>query len=323
VKRLLILVLAAALGWSAFWVWQARGLRAETASWFEDRRAEGWAASFEALSLRGFPNRLDLTVEGLRLADPETRIVWEAPFVQILRLVYDPGHVILAFADNQTIAVAGRRHALSSDGLRASIVTRDGRIARANLEADVLNVEGPDRALALAGLAGALQRVEGLQRAYRLGLSAEAAAFGEGGALPRPVNADGLQLQAEVIFDREWTPEALSGPRPQPERIDLRLAEYRIGDLVLRLTGAMDVDSLGRADGRLDIRAENWRAAMDTARETGSLPDWLSDTLEGGLGLMAQLSGRADTVDVTITLDDGQMTAGLIPLGPAPRLRLP
>lgn len=322
-KRLVILVVAAMLLWSGYWFWQARALRADTAAWFDTRRAEGWTASYGTLSVRGFPNRLDLTVEDIALAAPDGGPAWDAPFFQILRLVYQPDHVILAFADEQRLSVDGRDYAITSDGLRASLVTEGREILRANLEAPVLNVAGPERATALAGVTAALHRVEALERSYRIGLNAEAAAMGQGRALPRPVTVDGMQMQAEVVFDREWSLRALDGPRPQPERIDLRLAEYRIEGLDLKLTGALDVDPAGRADGTLSVRAENWRETLAAARTAGTLPDWLSDALVDGLGLLSQLSGRADTLDLTLRLRDGQMSAGLVPLGPAPLIRLP
>ena len=43
-KRLISLVLIAALGWSGYWFWQAHIARQAVTGWFEDRRADGWQA---------------------------------------------------------------------------------------------------------------------------------------------------------------------------------------------------------------------------------------------------------------------------------------
>ena len=44
-KKLAILILVAALGWSAYWFVEARALWSLTTAWMQDLRAEGWEAS--------------------------------------------------------------------------------------------------------------------------------------------------------------------------------------------------------------------------------------------------------------------------------------
>lgn len=153
---------------------------------------------------------------------------------------------------------------------------------------------------------------------YRLGLTAEAAA-GLGG----DAALDALALRAEIAFDRPVPRDVLASPRPQPRQIDLRLAEYRQGPVYFSAAGRLTVDAAGRADGALQLRAENWRALLDDAVEAGHLPRPLAQTIEQALMLVAGLSGDPDRLDVPLTFDDGAMRLGPIPLGPAPRLRLP
>lgn len=321
---MLYLTLALALGWGLFWAQSAYRLKSEVAGWFEARRQEGWQADYTDLSVRGFPNRLDVTLSGLRLRDPMRGIGWEAPFFQVLGLSYKPGHQILVWPDSQTLTLPDGRYRIDSSGLRASVIhTAEGTILRANLEAEVLNVDGPRRALALAGLTAGLQQVPGASDAYRVGLAAEALAGPDGPLTPGKGRADGLQVQAEIGFDRPWSLDAPAGPRPQPRRIDLRMAEYRFEGLELNLAGRLSVDARGRGTGEMTLRAVNWREMLARARDTGQLPDSLADTLESGLSLAAGLKGNPKTLDLPLRFDEGALSLGVIPLGEAPRLSLP
>ncbi len=322
--RLIAATLALAVLWSGWWGYAAYRLKTGVETWFAERRAEGWEAQHARMRLRGFPNRLDLTLDDLLLADPRSGLVWEAPFFQIMSLSYKPGHVILVWPDRQALTTASGRQEITSDGLRASVVSRDGVILRANLEAEVLNIAGPERSLALAGVtAGALQD-EGTQDLYRLGLSAEALARDRAALLPvGPDRLDGLKAQVAVTFDRPWPLDVLPGPRPQPERIDLRLAEYRDRGLELKLAGAVTVDKTGTPEGEMTLKAVNWREMLDQAEAAGRLSGQMTRMLDGALGLAAGLSGNRATLDLPLVLRDGQVTLGGIPVAGTPDLRLP
>ncbi len=323
-KRLALAVIAAAVLWSGWWFYAAAGLRGEIESWFEARRGDGWQAQYEKLSVRGFPNRLDATLTGVVLADPESGLAWQAPFFQILQLVYKQGHEILIWPDSQTLRVNGGEYAITSDGLRASLVhDAEGVIDRANLEATSLNIAGPEGGVALAGLTTGLQAVPSRPATYRLGLAADAVAGPQAGLVPRPDRVDALALRAEITFDAPWTTAAPREARPQPTQIDLRLAEYQVDGVELKLAGRLDVDAAGRGDGEVTLRMVNWRDLMERLRENQQMSGGLLAALEQGLSLTSQLTGDGTTLDVTLRVDEGQMSLGLIPLGPAPLLRLP
>lgn len=321
---IIAVTLALALAWSGLWAVTAWSLKGDIDDWFEARRSEGWRAEYAHLSVRGFPSRVDVTLSDVTLQDPARGTGWEGPFFQILGLTYKPGHHILVWPDRQVLTLPSGAVKIDSSGLRASLINDgEGRILRANLEAATLNLDGPDRVLALAGLKAALQQVPGRPMLYRLGVSAEALAGPHRALTPGSGTADGLQVQAEVAFDRPWTTSLLTGDRPQPTEIDLRLAEYRFEGLELNLAGRLQVDDRGRADGETTLRAVNWREMLDQARSSGQIPDGLARTLESGLALAAGLNGNRETLDLTLSFDDGQVALGVIPLGEAPQLTLP
>ena len=326
VKRLAIAVLVAGLAWSGFWVFAAWQTRGATENWFADRRAAGWEASYSDLAVRGFPNRVDRTFTDLVLADPRSGVIWEAPFFQVFQLSYKPGHLIAAWPETHVLTTPGGQWQITGQGQRASVVQDATGLDRANFEAETLNITTDDgRAAALAGLRAALHRQDDDATAYRL--AATVTALSTDGALMTtpglPGQANALQIDALLRFDAPIDTGTVPQTRPQPRAIDLRLAQYSFGDLDLRLAGTLDIDAGGTPTGKLTVRAQNWRAMIRAARQSGHLPPGLADAVEQGLGLIAGLSGSRDTIDLPLTFADGQTRLGPIPLGPAPKIRLP
>ncbi|ETX27578.1 DUF2125 domain-containing protein [Roseivivax isoporae] len=316
-KWLAFAVVVLALGWSAFWFLQVRWQRAAIEAWFDARRAEGWQASYEALEMRGFPNRIDATFTGLVLGDPEGRVTWEAPFAQVFRLAYRPGHVIVAWPETQSVETQAGRVAIESAGLRGSLelsgLTFD-RVARLVLEAESLTLV-PDFAdrLALAEVHAALAATTDDPVRYRTALSGVAAGDAEG-------DPERASLDAVVTLT---APITTDGARTDITAVDLNLAEYVPGPARLRLSGDFDVDGEGRLSGDLDLQAEEWRDLVADAADRGRIDPGIAEGIEDAIGFVATLRGNPDTLDLGIRIDEGSMFLGPVPLGPAPRLRLP
>ena len=323
-RWILLVTVALALGWSGLWAVSARTLKGDIETWFEARRAEGWQASYADLRVRGFPSRLDATLTELKLNDPARGLGWEAPFFQILGLTYKPGHKILVWPNDQVVQGPSGQVGIASTGLRASVVQdAQGTLLRVNLEAGKLTIDGPDHALTLTDLRSALQQVPGTTGLYRLGLSAGPPGDPDGTLSPGSGRTDELQVQAELLFDQPWTTDTLTGPTPQPEVIDLRLAEVRSGDLMLAFSGLVAVDPQGRPTGETTVRATDWREMLDHARSHAQIPEALARTLDDAFSLAAGPKGNPDTLDVQLNFDEGRVSMGMIPLGQAPRLSLP
>lgn len=317
--------LALAAGWSGVWVTSSWRMHAQIEDWFEARRAEGWQAEYADLTVRGFPSRLDATLTDVRLVDPERGTGWEGPFFQVLGLTYKPGHQILVWPDRHVVTLPSGPVTVDGSGMRASVIhTAEGVVLRANFEAETLNLQTPHRSLAFAGFRLALLELPGAApELYRVGLGAEAVSGPRGPMVPGSGRGDGLQVQAEVLFDKPFDTGVLAEDRPQPREIDLRVGEYRFEGLDLKLAGRLDVADGGRAEGEVTVRAVNWRELLEQARAAGQIPDGLADTLEAGLSLAAGLKGRPETLDLPLRFDAGQVSLGLIPLGQAPRFVLP
>ncbi len=78
-RKLIVLLLLGSGLWSGYWFAGSSAIQTGAEQWFADAAAQGLVVEKTALTVQGFPNRFDLTVEGVKLADPASGIAWQAP----------------------------------------------------------------------------------------------------------------------------------------------------------------------------------------------------------------------------------------------------
>ena len=199
-KRLVLAILAGAALYSAFWVWSARDLREQVEAAMAGMRAEGMGIEYEALALRGFPSRLDLTFEGLTVTAPDGLRI-ETPLVQALQTVWQRDRWIVVLPSQITLTgTTPDPVTLWPDGLRASLGTE------LVLEADALRLGSGATDLTAGPVLLAVRPED--DGAYRLFLRATALR-----ATPGPDAAE-LVLDGTLTFARAL---ALPAILPLPE----------------------------------------------------------------------------------------------------------
>ncbi|WP_293447346.1 DUF2125 domain-containing protein [Planktotalea sp.] len=330
-KRLLFVILTAAALYAGYWFIGSNGATAGFERWFEDRRNEGWVAEYDSITTNGFPSRFDTTISDLSLADPETGVAYSAPFLQVFALSYKPEHLIAVWPNEQTISSPFGKAAITSTDMRASLIVKKSAslaLEKANYVTEGLVAKMDDgHEYGASKVLMAVERKATELNSYHFGVEARDL------ILPQPAN---IRLEAGLLpqtlefargdvtasFDAPWDLNALQSARPQPTRIDVKLIEAKWGQLELRIAGGFDVDSTGRADGQITIKAQNWRDILAISAATGLIPKQLVRPIDQALSLLSGLSGNRNTLDLPLALVGGQMKLGPIPLGPAPLFRL-
>lgn len=329
-KWLLAVILLAAGLWSGYWFFSSSALQSEFTGWFEDRRDDGWAADYSDLAVKGFPNRHDVVLQDVRLADPERGLAWNAPEFKVLALSYKPSHLIVIWPGEQDLATPLGKTTIRSDQMRASLVfaTRKlDRLQRANFVGEGLAFETPSGDLAMSALRAAVAEEEAAN-SYKIAITGEGvslppkmrARVDTGGVLPETF--DRLRADLSVGFDGPWGTKAIRSERPQPRKLDLRLAEAKWGKLELQMAGGLDIDDQGWPTGRMVIKAKNWRDVLVMARETTSVPASILDGVEQALQLASALSGNRKTLDIPLDFRGQRMWLGPLPIASAPRIEI-
>jgi hypothetical protein len=332
-RILIAIVVAAALAWSGWWWVQASARDRAVEGWLAARRADGWVAEAADVSVSGFPNRVDLTVEALDLADPEAGWAWRADAFQVLSLSYRPHHFIAVLPGEQVVSTPYETVHATSETLRGSVIF----VPTTRLELDHMTFE--IEAMRLVGETGWEASIDSAILATRRAAGEDAPPFAhdlalnaEGLALPAaltarvdprgllPATIGTLALDATLAFDRPWDRMAIEGDNPVLEQVEVKDVSLTWGKLDVRGRGTLAVDSRGYAEGRLDLRARNWQDMIEMAEAGGALDPTLAGALRAGLELVARLSGDSSALDVPLTFEDGRTRLGPIVIGPAPVL---
>lgn len=335
-RRLIILVLALGVIWCGYWVVGSRMVRSGIETWFAEAPIRQMQAENAGVSVRGFPNRFDVTIDQIRLADLDGRYEWQAPFVQLFALSYKPWHVIAAFANDQTLGTPFGQFDLASDRMRGSMVVSPN----AALDLQRLRVEGQalrltrvqdqgltgqalaDRAVTVAGLNLATDIQDHNPQSHRIGLELTDVALparltGGAGAvrmIPKLRLDAVLNFSAPIRLQAQEVPPVLTGIRLSDARADWT-------DASISASGDLTPDAFGQAQGQLTLRIDNWQRGLELLQEIGLLNDSTHRALERGLRVVARLGSDRNRIEVPLTLADGQMRIGFVPVGPAPFLR--
>ncbi|MFY0596658.1 MAG: DUF2125 domain-containing protein [Cognatishimia sp.] len=326
-RRLLIVILIAALGWFAYWFVISNIAQTGYEAWFKDRQDEGWQAEYSNLQLRGFPNRIDTTFENITLADPDTGLAWTAPFFQIFALSYRPNHLIAVWPKSQTLSTPIQDIAITNDDMKASVVfaaNTNVALRRANFATTDLQLSSDaEWSLSADNLRVAISQDETTDTRYQVALQ------GQGVAPPSSLRNDvlpekmsALDLDASLEFDRVWDLRALQERRPQPTAIALRTAKAQWGPMLFQAAGDFTLDELGTLNGELTLRAKEWQSMIQIARESQTIDPFVIDGAEQLMRLFSSLSGPGQDIDLKLTFKNGSTYAGFLPLGSAPRLSL-
>ena len=331
-RALLAIVVLAALAWSGWWWFHASSRESGLEAWLAGRRDAGWIAEAAEISVTGFPNRLDTIVTGLDLADPHSGWSWRASDFQVLSLSYKPNHIIAVWPGVQVIASPYETVRMESDLARGSVVfdpdTKLG-LDRTSVEIENMKLSGNTGWQAKIASAEFATRKSGQDAppfSHDLVFSARDITVPEDwtrvmnrdGVLPDTIEA--ANIDATLAFDRAWDRIAVEAGNPIIAQIRIRNASVAWGKIDLTGRGTLRVDDQGFAEGKIDLRAENWRELVDLAEDAGVIGSSIAGAVRAGLELMAALSGGGDALKVPLKFEDGQARLGPIVIGSAPLL---
>jgi hypothetical protein len=343
-RKLLILLLIAPALWSGYWFAGSGAIRSAAEQWFADQTRAGMVAENTSLKVAGFPNRFDLTVEGIHLADPQSGFGWQAPFAQIFAMTWKPWHIIAALPPEQVISTPDEEITLKAEGLMASLRARptpDLPLAAVIVES------GPFTATSTTGwTVGALRALASIKSVTQVAAKADVDAVMDDAntyimsldieelapdptAMERIVAEAGLppvidairllgSVQLTAPLDRHMGDSAVT---PVFLNLDSLLVIW--GELEVTASGKVAPDAAGFAAGRIEFEVTNWQKLVPAMVATGAIKPEISKTVENMLGAMAKETGDPDVLKLPLILNEGRMSLGPLPLGPAPMLLPP
>lgn len=327
-RILLIVVAVAAVVWGGLWFVGARAMEQGVTSWFEAQSAEGQTAVYATLETAGFPNRLDTTVTELELADPQSGAAVTADRLSVYALVYRPNHVIAKAADIAAEAPGSLVSATAAELSASAVVAANADLTLDRLTAILTDVDvsalGP--VARMPELRAAIRPAAARSTAYEIGVEAIdlrpsdslRSALSLSDEWPETLNV----FHIDMILGLDAPLDRHSGDTPPTlTDLDFRKTQLRWGEAGIELSGRVDLDAGGLPEGRVDITLRGWRDLLALAEAAEALPPAALTTASRTLNLLSQIGSDPDTIEAPLSFQNGFMSFGPIPLGPAPRLR--
>lgn len=322
------------LAWSGWWWFGASTQKEALQNWLAERRAAGWAAQAE-VTVQGYPNRFDMVAEGLTLADPQAGWAWSAPEFRTYMLSYQPNSIIAAWPGRHRISVPGETIDATAERMRASATFAPDpglTLDHAVVKAEDLKLDGNSAATGLDWSAAvqdgqlSIRRSEeerGRANSYDGVLTLKGfrppegarMLFGDRLADSLPETLEQAELDATAVFRAPIDRHAVEEGNFRPETVWLRPSVIRWGELRLEAEGRLDVAEDGTPQGRITVKAADWKRLFQAAVEAGAVPQDLVGAVEAGLGLMSRLTSDGKGLEAPLRFGDGQVFLGPIPLG--------
>jgi hypothetical protein len=269
-----VLVLIAALAWSAFWFYAASEVDAKADAWRAQEAKSGRVYDCAKRSVAGFPFRLEVRCDGASVAlvaQTAGQAATQAPLtarlgeILVVAQVYDPKLLIAEFTAPATISDSRGEPSMSVNWrtARSSVVGLPAVPQRASIVFDDAEIDRAGGSVPVP-----------LARAKHVELHGRLA---EGSGADHPVIETVLQIEGGSVqevhpllaqpFDADVR-ALLSGlkdfsPKPWPERFrelqaaggHVEIVQSRIaqGDLVAVAAGTLGLSANGRLDGELQM----------------------------------------------------------------------
>ncbi|MGL4311716.1 MAG: DUF2125 domain-containing protein [Paracoccaceae bacterium] len=318
--------------WGGYWFVGSRVVKSAALNAVETLRADGNTLDYSDLSLRGFPNRFDLTLTDTVFSPVGGGFRWQAPFVQSFALSYRPNEVIVVFPPEQKLTGPMGEMVLSATDLRASAAvaaSTDLPFENSVLIGKELRLSAqPGGNFTAREMRLASDRQEDRPLAHRIGLEitslgldpALMARIDPKGQMPKAL--DTVHVDAVVGLDLPLD-RHLAGRSPHPTDIALTEARLIWGAVQITASGNLTVSANGVPQGRIEIRTLNWRPLLQLAIGADIVSPDAARTVEKLLKAMEKASGAANTISLPLVFAEGRMSLGPLPLGQAPRLFIP
>jgi hypothetical protein len=328
--RLIFWVFFVVALYSGYWFVGARAIEQGLTTSIADARQDGWQIDYSALAVTGFPGQFDLRTVEVDMVAADGKWAWRVPSAQVSAPSIQPTHLNVSFPQTQTLRLGDQTLRIESADMQIGAGTKLNtaltfeaamiEISAATVQSDFGWQVGLDRAHATATfepdtVASYVLDVD----AANLTLPAQLVAqIAPDAALSNTITS--IVLDSTVTLDRPLDRFALDGSTSPPviDKISLTALDLMWGDIDLNAEGSLDIDPQGIPDGRITFRTAQWQALIDVLVAVRVIDTSIVPTLSNMAAAMASDDG---VLELPVTFRDGFMSMGLLPLGPAPRLR--
>lgn len=329
-RLLVIIILTAALAWSAYW-FLGKSIR-ETAlnNWFTEKSETGWIVE-NSLSLRGFPNRFDAIIKDIRLENPKSGLKWFADRLEILQLSYKPNHFIILGPLDQKIKIYNQDLLIKSERLRSSLVFEPGgqlEINRSTISSENFLINNSkDLSISAENVIFALRKTNVIENEYDFGINLKQITTGiinlkeydPKGTMPEKF--DTLRLDVATKFNNPINQENFQKELKSISNLKINDMNLEWGSFKLKAVGDLRLDVNKYLDGKITLKAKNWNQILDLALDNGQISQNVKNTIVTIFSIFSAISRNNEELEIPLKFSNKKMYIGIIPIANAPKIR--
>ncbi len=330
-KRLIWIVGIVTTLYGGYWFVGRSGIQTGAETILTEMRNDGWTVDYTDLSTRGFPSRFDTTITDASLFDPVTLTGWAGDWAQVFALSYRPTEVIALLPPEQTITFGGREFRLENSDMRASAAVRATAslpFDRATIDIKTPRLNGPADSWQVTA-----DRVLIALRDTRVDTNTYDV-FAEASSLTLPESIR-KTLDPEATLPSVVRLARVEGDVSLSQPIDryaadvlvdvtgITLREFALGwgDLEFRAAGDLLADTSGFASGNVTLTLRRWQEVLALLVRAGMVTENASFTIAAMAQNMDATPDNPDLLTLEVTMANGLMAIGGLPVGRAPLLR--
>ena len=329
-RSLVIIILAASLGWSAYWFVGKSIRQSALNDWFNEKSKNGWIVQ-NSLSLRGFPNRFDAIIKDIKLSNPKSGLKWSADQFEILQLSYKPNHFIVLGPLEQKLQISGQELLIRSKKLRGSLVfdpKEEPELNRTTISSENLQINfAEDSFVSTEKIILALRKTKSTENEYDIGLDLKnlfsdkfnLEEYDPAGTMPIKFETVGLDISAK--FGEPLTQRSFEHELKNISNIRINNTNLEWGSFKLKASGNLILDSDGHPNGKVTLRASNWEQVLNLALENGELDNNTKNTLRTLVSLFAAISGDKQELEIPLKFSNKKIFVGIIPISDSPKIK--
>lgn len=318
----LIALAAAAYGW--WWQQIADGIRLNAANFQNEQRALQRDVQWEALSVDGFPYKLEARVTSPRITAPDYHVAWDGDGVSLAMHPLSPNRATIYLEGHHHLFYVGGSRPIDADGEALSAAFRiadEGGSKEYGMDLDHLSGKttvGTNQITFVADRVTANIRLvdedaqTNLPQILLAGSLSNFALLKGSVALPLGPNIGKFEFDATLDLPEpvsELTPDiALAAWRNAGSPAKIEKLDLEWGGVTLSATGNLRLDPSARPEGALQLKIGNYQRLLDVMESSQLITPEARAGIAPLLSVLSFASGDPERrIAVPVTVKNGEV----------------
>ena len=318
-RILALIILFFFTSYTAFWFWSASSVQTNTEKWFKQEHSN-ISKIYGSITVKGFPNRIDTSLEKVQLSSASNRWVLDFGLVQIFQLIYKAEHKIISLQNPINLRVADKIFfSTTGEQIKSSVFLKDNNsINQLIIENNSLAINSSEKGnWKVSNFIFAAKEIENIEKkAFKIHFKVDelklpkefdyiVSSLGSNSGILSNISLDG---EIEIL-DKRIQRNLLSNINA----IKVNNFQMNLGAINPTISGTLHVENGTNFSGKMQLRVADWKYTLNHLEKNNLLEAETVMLLRGGLYLlMSQKKANPAILQVPLSIKNNQVFLGPI-----------